>query len=119
MLSTATRESKEIIALGDLNVNYLVKSDHIEIKEMLKLNGLKQLVTKPTRYDLHHNPHSLIDIILVSNQSSITITDVIPMSIGDHDMIGCVQKINNVKFSARAINCRARRVYAKIYKIPI
>ena len=28
------------------------------------------------------------------------------MSIGDHDMIGCVYKMKNYKFSARTIYCR-------------
>ena len=34
-------------------------------------------------------------------QSSISTTDVFPMSIGDHDIIGCVRKINTAKFKQK------------------
>ena len=40
-LSLATKENKELILLGDLNVNYSSKQDHKEIKDIFTLNGPK------------------------------------------------------------------------------
>ena len=111
MLSVATKEKKELILLGDLNVNYLSNADHKEIKELFLLYGLSQVIKSATRYDLHHQTSSLIDVILVKNASSIARSEVIPMSIGDHDTIGSVFKINTAKFSARKIQCRDYRHY--------
>ena len=39
----------ETFLLGDINVNYLVKSSHKEIKELFITHGLYQLIKLPTR----------------------------------------------------------------------
>ena len=49
MLSTVSSEDKECILTGDINCNYLVPSDHKEIKSILASYGLKQLISTPTR----------------------------------------------------------------------
>lgn len=54
---------------------------------------------------------TLIDIILTNNPSNITDTDVIPTGIGDHDMVGCVRKINNACYKSRLIICRDYKRY--------
>ena len=111
MLSLASKEKKELILLGTLNINYLVTAEHKEIKELFQLYGLSQVIETATRYDSHHHTSSLIDVIFVKNASLITATEVIPMSIGDHDMICCVYKMNNGKFSAKTIHCRDYKNY--------
>ena len=49
MLSQAMNSSKEVILLGDVNVNYLRTNDHKPFKQILELFGLKQIFKKPTR----------------------------------------------------------------------
>ena len=84
--------------------NYLKKTDHCEIKSIIRLYGLVQLITKPTRTTEQSN--TLIDIICSTNPSTICKTDVIPLSIGDHDMVGLVRKLNHLKYAPRTIKCR-------------
>ena len=108
-LQSATDEKKEIILMGDLNVNYLSKTDNKNIKELLSLYGLTQLINVPTRTT--QDSSSLIDIIAANNESSIVSTNVFPLSIGDHDMIGCVRKINNGKFKPKVITSRNYKNY--------
>ena len=40
---------KEVILLGDMNVNYLKPNENKEFKSMFYLNGFTQLIIKPTR----------------------------------------------------------------------
>jgi len=103
-LLSVTEEQREVVLMGDLNVNFLKKSDNNDIKELFSLYGFKQLIKKPTR--ISKDTKSLIDIIATNNQATITATNVFPMSIADHDMIGCVRKINNGKFTPKVITCR-------------
>ena len=48
MLSIATAEGKEVIILGDVNVNYLHKNDNKEFKETMILYGFQQMVKQAT-----------------------------------------------------------------------
>ena len=71
--------------------------------------GFKQLITKPTRYN--ENNATLIDIIVSNNSVHIPSTEVIPMSLSDHEMIGFTRKLNNNKYTPQEINCRDYRNY--------
>ena len=96
--------SIETIILGDLNVNYLKQHSGKELKNMITLNGFKQLIKGPTRITAESS--TLIDVILSNNESSIAKTDVAALSLSDHDIIGCVHKLNHQQFSPRTITCR-------------
>eukprot|EP00112_Aurelia_sp_Birch-Aquarium-sp1_P007092 Seg1774.4 transcript_id=Seg1774.4/GoldUCD/mRNA.D3Y31 product="hypothetical protein" protein_id=Seg1774.4/GoldUCD/D3Y31 len=76
MLSTATVENKEVIVLGDVNVNYLVKEDNKDFKEILALLGLKQLIKDATR--ICETTKTLIDIIATTNCKNIRSANVFP-----------------------------------------
>ena len=104
MLSTASAELKETILLGDMNIDYLKKADHAEIKTIIDIQGLEQLIKKPTR--VTNNSKTLIDIICSTKPSSISKTDTIPTSISDHDMVGLVRKLNHFKYTPKTIRCR-------------
>ena len=54
---------------------------------------------------------TLIDIISINNSAVISYTAVIPCSFSDHDIIGCVRKLNNFKFNQKQTNCRDYRNY--------
>ena len=70
----------------------------------LNYNGLKQLVKKATRVTM--DTATLIDVIMSNTPGNISITEVIPASISDHDMIGCVRKLNHSKYKPKQITCR-------------
>ena len=104
MLSTVSAENKECILLGDINCNYLVSSDHKEIKSILASIGLKQLISSPTR--ITRESKTLIDVICSNEPHNIHSVKVIPAGLSDHELIGCALKLNNVKFNPRIITCR-------------
>ena len=54
---------KECIIMGDTNINYLDKSNQNDFKDIFKLNGYKQLVTKTTR--ITEDSKTLIDTIFI------------------------------------------------------
>ena len=95
--------TKEVILLGDCNANYAKSNDNREFKSILTLNGFKQLIKKPTRTTQHTS--SMIDII-ATNKENIKLANVIPTTLSDHDMVGCVRKVNHSKFVPRTIRCR-------------
>ena len=101
MLVSCSSKSKEAIILGDFNVNYLNNGQDKEIKEAFRLYGYKQIVKKAT--GVTNDSSSLIDLIATNNLISISKCDVFPTCIGDHDMVGCVRKINNLKFTPKII----------------
>ena len=95
--------TNEVIPLGDCNANYAKSNDNREFKSILTLNGFKQLIKKPTRTTQHTS--SIIDII-ATNKENIKLANVIPTTLSDHDMVGCVRKVNHSKFVPRTIRCR-------------
>ena len=104
MLLRITSESLEIILLGDVNIDYLKKGDNKSIKEIFKLHGLKQLVTKATR--VTSTSSTLIDCIFTSHTNQNYKTEVIPTSISDHDMVILIHKFKRSKLHARVIKSR-------------
>ena len=64
MLTKVKKVSIETFLLGDINVNYLVKSSHKEIKELFITHGLHQLVKLPTLATQERK--SLIDVIMTN-----------------------------------------------------
>ena len=104
MLLAATTLSKEVILMGDCNVNFLKARENIEFKSLLSLYGFEQLIKSATR--ITESTSTLIDIIASNNASTIKHVNVIPTSLSDHDMVGCVRKINHIKYQPKIIKCR-------------
>ena len=86
MLWAVSAENKECILLGDINCNYLVSSDHKEIKSILTDLGLKQLISSPTRITCESK--TLIDVICSNVLHNIFSVKVIPAGLSDHELIG-------------------------------
>ena len=95
--------------MGDTNINYLDKNNHNDIKDIFMLNGYKQLVTKATW--ITENSKTLIDKIFTNKPENISKTDTIPTSLSDHDMVGCVRKLNHLKYESKTIHCRNYKDY--------
>ena len=87
MLTEVNNLSMETFLLGDINVNYLVKSCHKEIKELFITHGLHQLVKLLTR--VTQETKSLIGIIMTNTHSNVQHTKVLPLSLSDHDCHVC------------------------------
>jgi len=104
MLSTIPTENKECTLSGDINCNYLVSSDHKEIKSILTYFGLKQLISSPTR--ITRESKTLIDVICSNVPHNIFAVKVIPAGLNDRELIGCARRLNNVRFNPRIITCR-------------
>ena len=102
-LMMASREKKEVIILGDLNSDYLVKNDNVNMKNAITINEFNQLIDKPTR--VSKNSKSCIDII-ATNKGNISKVDVNPVSLSDHDMIIYVRKLNHMKYNTRYVTSR-------------
>jgi hypothetical protein len=100
-LITALAESKETIITGDINCDYLKRNDNLELKEIFSSNGFSQLVDKPTRITEHSK--TLIDVIQSTSPETIARVEVIPLGLSDHDMVGCVRKLNHHKFPPKLI----------------
>ena len=49
MLQLTTIENKETTLAGDMNCNYLVPKDHKQSKDVLQINGFKQLSNKDNK----------------------------------------------------------------------
>ena len=103
-LITALAESKETIITSDINCDYLKRNDNLELKEIFSSNGFSQLVDKPTRITEHSK--TLIDVIQSTSPETIARVEVIPLGLSDHDMVGCVRKLNHHKFPPKLIKCR-------------
>ena len=101
MLITVSAENKEVILMGDINCNFLKKSNDADIKSVIDVNGLEQMVKDPTR--ITHVIHQI--------PQNISKVEVISASLSDHEMIGCVRKLNNHSFKARTIEARDYRNY--------
>ena len=95
--------------MGDTNINYLDKNNHNDIKDIFMLNGYKQLVTKATR--ITEDSKTLTDTIFTNIPKNISKANTVSTSLSDHDMVGCVRKLNHLKYESKTIHCRNYRDY--------
>lgn len=116
-LGLATTENNETLLVGDLNANFLPRQStdtcriSREVKDLLKGICMSQLIKEPTRITEHSC--SLIDVILSTHPHNIPLTNVIPLGLSGHCAIGCVWKMNSLKFLARIIKCHNYAKYNK------
>ena len=109
MLTMAKAEHKEITIMGDVNVNYLVKENNRDFKEILALMGMTQLIKEAT--GTCETTRTLIDIIASNNCKNIRFAKVFPSGFSDHDFVGCVRKTNHTKLKPKEIRCRDYKKY--------
>ena len=103
-LQTITKEKKECIILGDLNVNYN-KIDHQKvIKKHFIDNGFEQLIKSCTR--ITSESETLIDVVLGNTPNNISHTGVITANLSDHSIITCTRKMNNIRYQPSTITFR-------------
>ena len=103
MLSVVNCENKEVILFGDLNCYYLIANDYKEIKDTVKINGLKQIIDKPTR--ISKDSRTIIDIAS-SDDSKIGDKSVFPSCLSDHKLVGVIRKMHIKRFTPRKVFVR-------------
>ena len=74
--------NKEIVVMGDFNINYRDKNDiNTKALHQLELNtGLRQMINTPTR------GANIIDLVYTNSQD-ISRAGVLELNISDHDLI--------------------------------
>ena len=81
---TAQFQNVPICVVGDLNENVSITSN-THCCTMFRLQGLKQMINKPT-----HDSGTIIDHVYVSHTQNTIQTDVTDCYYSDHDFILCV-----------------------------
>jgi hypothetical protein len=86
MLKQAHDENNNIICLGDMNKNFLGNLPH-NVKDILVINGLVNIINKPKHFDARSSNTSLLDPILITDSIPVIDCDTIPIDreISDHD----------------------------------
>jgi len=89
MLSAINDIKIKAIVTGEMNINYLKRDDHKDLKDIIDIAGFKQIILCPTR--VNETSSTLIDIILTNNEHKISNSEVFPVSLSDHDCVGCTE----------------------------
>ena len=108
-IEIVNNEKKDVIIMGDLNTNYLVKEDRFRMKEMFMVNAFIQLIEKATR--ITEETATLIDVVLTNNPLNISKTVNIAATLSDHNLIGCIRKMNSLRYQPETITCRDFKNY--------
>ena len=87
-IELVNKEKKEVIIMGDLNTNCLVKDDSYLVKGMFMVNAFTQLIETATR--ITEETATLIDVVLTNNPLNVSSTVNIAASLSDHNLIGCI-----------------------------
>ena len=90
MLEKANKECKEILVMGDININYL--SDCSITRRMQSLSdegSLTQMIVEPTR--VTRNSTTLIDHIYASSPGSFLESGCLDAGVSDHLLVYAVR----------------------------
>ena len=109
--------TKKYNVLGDLNINLINNQKHTpngikRYKEFCFLNGLKQLLTLPTR--IPKNSTSVLDHVLTDSADRISQFGVVDTGLSDHQLIYCTKKITHTKSNVhKYIKTRSLKNYSQ------
>ena len=120
-LSTARSETdnfdaQEVYILGDLNINLINNQKHTpngikRYNEFCSLNGLKQLLTLPTR--ITKTSTSLLDHVLTNSADRVSQFGVVDTGLSDHQYY-CTRKITRTKTNVhKYIKTRSLKNYSQ------
>ena len=103
--------NKPIIILGDLNCNGLEKScsKFKALEKFCSEMNLKQLISTPTRITPH--TQTLLDVIMVSPNCSVSNSGVIHRPISDHSIVFAKLKIKKQKTVPQYVTTRSYKHY--------
>ena len=110
-------DAQEVYILGDLNINLINNQKHTpngikRYKEFCSLNGLKQLLTLPTR--ITKTSTSLLDHVLTNSADRVSQFGVVDTGLSDHQLIYCMRKITRTKTNVhKYIKTRSLKNYSQ------
>jgi hypothetical protein len=86
MITKALDENSRIICLGDLNKNFMGQLPN-NVNDIFSINGLTNIINKPTHFDSRTGNSSLLDPILITDNVPLIDSDTIHIDrkISDHD----------------------------------
>ena len=85
MFEAVTQEGKEVVIMGDFNLNMLSPNSSALLLQTSAIEcGLKQMITEPTR--VTNNSNSLIDLLFVSHPDTFTKAGCLDVLDSDHLM---------------------------------
>ena len=108
VLWLANAENKERLITGDFNSDFLDASSSNSTKDMKRILSsfnLRQLIDKETR--ITKESSTLLDFFATNSPKNVTVAQVIPSTLSDHDLLVVVRKINAGKLPQRSIECRS------------
>ena len=95
-LDSAFNNFDNVILLGDLNFNMLIKEKSTPLTELCDIFDLTNIVKEPTCFPKNSNP-SLLDVILTNKPNTFNGTRICDTGLSDvHRLVACVMK-NTVK----------------------
>uniref|UniRef100_A0AAR2J957 Reverse transcriptase domain-containing protein n=1 Tax=Pygocentrus nattereri TaxID=42514 RepID=A0AAR2J957_PYGNA len=89
-------EKKELILMGDFNINWENKQDRKRLKEITDKFSLTQLVQGPTR--VTKCSQTQIDLMFTNRQERITKSSNLLTGLSDHNFILVVRKLTKKRF---------------------
>ena len=86
MIAKALDENSRIICLGDLNKNFMGQLSN-NVNDIFSINGLTNIINKPTHFDSRTGNSSLLDPILITENVPLIDSDTIHIDrkIRDHE----------------------------------
>ena len=110
-LRTACEIAKNIILLGDFNINYLNKNDNLteKLENICSTNSLSQQILKPTRMNVNTGNKTLLDHIWI-NQECVPVIKSAGTCLGLSDHLGTYIKINT------RMECEEKTITFRDYK---
>jgi hypothetical protein len=86
MITKALDENSRIICLGDLNKNFMGQLPN-NVNDIFSINGLTNIINKPTHFDSRTGNSSLLDPILITDNVPLIDSDTIHIDrkISDHE----------------------------------
>ena len=95
--------------MGDFKINYLSNATTQNVKRTFNILALTQIIKTETR--INEDSSTRIDLIFTKKAAKVTNASSFPLSFSYHDMIGCVKKINTIKYDSRTIEYRDYKYY--------
>ena len=97
---TDSFDDQEVYILSNLNINLINNQKHTpngikRYKEFCSPNGLKQLLTLPTR--ITKNSTSLLDRVLTNSADRVSQFGVVDTGLSNHQLTYCTRKITGTK----------------------
>lgn len=93
MLQLLCISKKNVFILGDLNDDLLAPGN--KLSKIIKNNKLTQIIDKPSRVTT--TTATLLDVIITNKPDIVISHDVVPNTVGDHDLIAVKVDVSKPK----------------------